>query len=114
MPHASPRQHRRPSPRPADVYARLVGCLEIARGLVKKAGHAVIENTSAPDPETILPADVYDMASLVLGEVAFLHALHPDPNPPYPFEGNVPGRKLPSHVFQLVGVLEQQLQQLAK
>ncbi len=100
--------------RPADVYARLVGCLEVARMLVKKAGHPVIETSPAPDPSTVLPSDVYDLASLVLGEVAFLHALNPDPNPPYPFEGNVPGRKLPSHVFQLVGVLEQQLQQLAK
>jgi hypothetical protein len=101
--------------RPSDVYARLAGCLEVARGLVGKAGHAVIERApQAGDAAGVLPSDVFDMASLVLAEVAFLHALKQDPNPPYPFEGNAPGRKLPSHVFQLAGVLEQQLGQLAK
>lgn len=100
--------------RPADCYQRLAGCLELARALARKGGHAVIDAAPATDPETIQPSDVYDLATLVLGEVAFLHALQPDPNPPYPFEGNVPGRKLPAHVWQLVGTLEQQLQQLAK
>lgn len=99
--------------RPADVYARLLACLELTRTLVKRAGHPVIDHLGAPEPDTIRPADVYDLASLVLGEIAFLHALAPDPNPPYPFEGNTPGRKLPAHCFQLVGVLEQQLRQLA-
>jgi hypothetical protein len=99
--------------RPADCFARLHGCLELARRIVSKAGRPVIEDITRPDPDTIRPADVYDMASLVLGEVAFLHALEPDRNPPYPFEGNVPGRKLPAHCYQLIGVLEQQLRQLA-
>jgi hypothetical protein len=52
------------------------------------------------------------MATLVLGEVAFLHAVHENAAAPYPFEGNEPGRKLPSHVWQLAGVLEHQLQAL--
>jgi hypothetical protein len=100
--------------RPADCYQRLVRCLELARALVRGHGQPVIETTPALDSDTVLPSDVYDMASLVLGEVAYLHSLKPDTNPPYPFEGNIPGRKLPSHVWQLVGVLEQQLQQLGK
>lgn len=100
--------------RPGDCFQRLAGCLELSRALIKKAGHPVIDNLALPDQDSILPSDVYDIASLVLGQVAFLHALAPDPNPPYPFEGNTPGRKLPSHCFQLIGVLEQQLQQLAR
>jgi hypothetical protein len=97
--------------RPADCYERLQGCLELARGLVKKAGHAVIERAPVAG-DGALPSDVYDLATLVLGEVAFLHAIAKNAPAPYPFEGNEPGRKLPSHVWQLAGVLEQQLQTL--
>ena len=99
--------------RPADCYERLQGCLDIARGLVKKSGHPVIERAPVAG-EGALPSDVYDMATLVLGEVAFLHAVHENAPAPYPFEGNEPGRKLPSHVWQLAGVLEQQLHALAR
>jgi len=101
--------------RPADCYERLAACLELARGLVKHAGHAVIDRPPAPgDVNAVLPSDVYDLATLLLGEVAFLHAVRKDAAAPYPFEGNEPGRKLPSHVWQLAGVLEQQLQQLSR
>ena len=99
--------------RPADCYERLTSCLESARALVKKAGHAVIDRPAAPgDVNAVLPSDVYDLATLVVGEVAFLHAVRKDAAAPYPFEGNEPGRKLPSHVWQLAGVLEQQLKAL--
>jgi hypothetical protein len=98
--------------RPSDCYDRLRSCLELVRARIKAAGQPVIEHAPEPGDSTV-PSDVYDLASLVLGEVAFLHALQPDPNPPYPWEGNAPGRKLPSHVYQLAGVLEQQLRQLA-
>jgi hypothetical protein len=75
----------------------------------------VIETTPAPgDAANVLPSDVYDLASLLLGEVAFLHSIAKDAHAPYPFEANAPGRKLPSHVWQLAGVLEQQLTQLAR
>jgi hypothetical protein len=101
--------------RPADCYDRLSKCLELARQLVSKAGHPVIAAAPTPGDATgVVPADVYDLASLVLGEVAYLHALRKDVAPPYPFEGNLPGRKLPSHVWQLAGVLEQQLAQLGR
>jgi len=99
--------------RPADCYERLTVCLEAARALVKKAGHAVIDRAAAPgDANAVLPSDVYDLATLVLGEVAFLHAVRKDAPAPYPFEGNEPGRRLPSHVWQLAGVLDHQLSTL--
>jgi hypothetical protein len=101
--------------RPADCYDKLSSCLEAARALVRRAGQPVIEKApAAGGVEAVLPSDVYDLAALVLGEVAYLHALGSDPNPPYPFEGNVPGRKLPAHVWQLSSLLEQQLQHLAR
>jgi len=110
----------KPSPfqrgkRPADCYERLTQCLERARGLVAKTGQPVIAAApKAGDAQTVVPADVFDLASLVLGEVAYLHALKKNVAPPYPFEGNSPGRKLPSHVWQLAGTLEQQLTELGR
>jgi hypothetical protein len=101
--------------RPADCYERLSACMPLIRTLVQRAGHPIIHRT--PDPggaDAVLPSDVYDLASLVLGEIVFLHAQTADANPPYPFEGGTAARKLPSHVWQLSGVLEQQLQRLAK
>lgn len=99
--------------RPADCYARLTACLGATRTLIERAGHPVIAGAMVAGDETqIVPSDVFDLASLVLGEIAFLHALKADANPPHPWEGNAPGRKLPSHVWQLAGVLEAQLQRL--
>jgi hypothetical protein len=101
--------------RPADCYDRLTTCLEHARALVRRAGHPVIDAApAAGDPSAVVPSDVYDLASLVLAEVAFLHAHVKSAQPMHPFESNSPGRRLPSHVWQLAGVLEQQLAQLAR
>ncbi len=101
--------------RPADCYDRLTQCLELARALVRKTNHPVIDVAPrAGEPGGVVPSDVYDLASLVLGEVAYLHALKKDVPAPYPFEGNAPGRKLPAHVWQLAGTLEQQLTQLGR
>nr|HEX4313802.1 hypothetical protein [Kofleriaceae bacterium] len=100
--------------RPADCYRRLQGCLESARAIARRNKHQVIDSFTAPSEDSVLPSDVFDVATLVLGEVAFLHSHSKDATPLYPFEANMPGRKLPAHVFQLAGVLEKQLQQLAK
>ena len=99
--------------RPGDCYQRLSGCVAGVRKLLAKAGQPVIETPpDAGDVAGVLPSDCYDVASLLLCEVATLHALGNDANPPYPFEGSQPGRRLPSHVYQLAGVVEAQLQQL--
>ena len=101
--------------RPADVYDRVLGSVERLRGIVTRSGLTMLEQPvpRTPDEET-LPSDCYDIASLALAEVAFLHAHIADANPPYPFEANAPGRKLPANCFQIAGVLEQQLTQLDK
>lgn len=95
--------------RPADCYKRMAGCLELTRQAAKKAGLPMIDQAPGSNEDLVLPSDCFDLATLVLGEVAFLHAHKKESTAPYPFEANVPGRKLPSHVFQLVGVLEKQL-----
>ena len=101
--------------RPADVYDRILGAVERLRGIVTRSGLSMLEQpvTRAHDEET-LPSDCYDVASLALAEVAFLHAHTTDANPPYPFEANSPGRKLPAHCFQIAGLLDQHREKLDK
>jgi hypothetical protein len=102
--------------RPADCYDRLASCVAMLQKVVGRSGLQVMQQAPERpgDGNEVVPGDVYDIASLALAEVAFLHAHQADTNPPYPFEANAPGRKLPSHVFQLAGVLETQLNALAK
>ena len=58
------------------------------------------------------PADVYDVASLMVAELNHLHSRLPSGKPPR--QVFAPGRKFPSHVYQRVGLLEVQLEQLEK
>lgn len=96
---------------PAHCYERLEACLARAAALVGKRGHKALEERGAP-PD-VLPGDVYDLANLVLGEVAYLHALAPDAAPLHAFEPPVGGHRLPAHVYQLACTLEAQLAALS-
>ncbi len=102
--------------RPVDCFDRLASCVTKLQKIVAKSGLGMLQQPpERPGGENdVVPGDVYDLASLALAEVAFLHAHQSDANPPYPFEANSPGRKLPSHVFQLAGALESQLETLTK
>jgi len=102
-----------PRKQPADVYRRLTGCLdqigEIARRLNLKV---VTLKISEADMARATPSDVHDIASLVVSELAYMHARLPDARPAR--EVFYPGRKFPSHVYQRVGILEGQLLELQR
>ena len=66
----------------------------------------------AEELAVVTPSDVYDVASLLVAELAHLHRQFPDAEPPH--ETYYPGRKFPSHVYQRVGILESQLIELEK
>jgi len=53
---------------------------------------------------------VYDMATLLVSDLAYLHAYLQDPDPPKPTP--YPGRLFPSHVYQQASVLLNQLEEL--
>jgi hypothetical protein len=92
--------------RPADCYVQLERCLALTTALIAKAGHPTLaQKGQLPDA---LPGDVYDLAYLVVGELAFLHSLGAYP-PVQPYETAGCGHRLPSHVHQLARVLEAQL-----
>lgn len=98
--------------RPSDCYDRLHGCLGLVRGALEGAGKNALQITPRGELDAV-PGDVFDLASLVLAEVAYLHGTTSSAAP-YPFEVQSASRRLPSHCFQRIGLLEAQLQQLAK
>jgi hypothetical protein len=96
--------------RPADCYARLESCLEKVNQLIVKAGQQAL--VARGTPKDIVPGDVYDLASLVVGELAFLHSLSATAAPVHAFEPGAAGHVLPAHVDQLARTLEGQLAKL--
>ncbi len=99
--------------RPADVYRRLVGCFERTRRIAEGLGIQVLAlEVGAEELAAVTPSDVYDIASLLVAELAHLHTQFRDVEPPH--ETYYPGRKFPSHVYQRAGILESQLIELQK
>ena len=97
--------------KPADCYARLEGCLQRAATVIGKRGGTTL--AARGTPPDIAPGDVYDLANLVLGELAYLHELTTDAQPLHAFEPASTGHRLPSHVHQLARTLEAQLATLS-
>jgi len=97
--------------KPSDCYARLAAALATTGKLIAKRGGTALD--AHGEPAVIAPTDVYDLATVVLGEVAFLHALTEGAAAVQPFEPHGEGHRLPSHVHQLVRTLEAQLASLS-
>ena len=58
----------------------------------------------------VAPSDVYDIAALLVSELNYLHTQRKGAEPPRKVFN--PGRKLPSHVYQRIGVLCKQMKRL--
>jgi len=99
--------------RPANVYARLVGVFEMVRETAQLSGLNMLELASSPSSlEEKTPSDVYDIASLLVSELAYLHQQVKQLEPPQPVY--YPGRKLPADVYQRAGILDAQMATLLK
>jgi hypothetical protein len=98
---------------PRDVYQRLVGCFSVIREIAAISGLGTLElQTSADHLEHVTPSDVYDIASLLVSELAYIHAqLDGAKSPRQVYD---PGRKFPSDVDQRAGILEAQLLELRR
>lgn len=96
---------------PSDVFFHLLGCLDdISRIYAERGMGALTLDASQVGGGSITPSDVFDVASLVVARLDFLHRSEPNlakPRPAYH-----PRRKFPSDVFQRVGILKAQLRQL--
>ncbi len=97
-----------PGKRPVDVYRRLIECFPSIQRIAAASGLSVCKlQVEESMLEEVEPSDVYDLASLVVAELAYLHSRADDAQ--VPREVYYSGRKFPSHVFQRAGLLQQQL-----
>lgn len=97
---------------PADVYERLLVCYERLHTISVRSKQQMLLITPAADTDAhlITPSDVYDLATLLRAQLEFLDQVanaRPSERAVY-----IPGRKVPSDVFQRSGILHQQLRQL--
>ena len=118
-------QKKDPSPLPSfqrrktpnDVFLQLIRCFERLEVFAKASGVPILhlDGTAARKVASeypIQPGNVYDLATLILSDLAYIHGKkYPEKAiPGVPF----PGTKLPSHVFQLVRGLQEQLNDLVR
>jgi hypothetical protein len=93
---------------PRDVYRQLLTCLARIREIFDKSDLKILDiEVSDEAMEQATPSDVYDLASVLVAELAYLHRLQPDAEPPPAVF--YPGRKFPSHVHQTARLLDRQL-----
>ena len=94
-----------------DAHAELIRCFERVRALAPRYGAtALILESSASEGQAPTPADVHELAGLVVSELVHLHAQRPQLGPALlPVD---PGPKSPAQVYQRVQVLSLQLSAL--
>ncbi len=99
--------------RPADVMKRLAQCFEIVRSIAEAKGLQVLQfDIDDASQKAITPSDVYDIAALLVAELAYLDRTLV--NTSAPRKMRYPGRKVPSDVYQRAGILLRQLEQIKK
>jgi hypothetical protein len=96
--------------KPQHCYETLSSCLAVAADHISKKGEQAL--VARGTPADVVPGDVYDLAILVLGEMAFLHSLTPNAPTLQPFTPVGRGHRLPADVHQLARTLEKQLTSL--
>ena len=101
---------------PGEAFLRLVDCFERLESVAKLSNASVlhfdrIAVNKAVNHYDFHPSDVYDMATLLVSDLAFLHSKIKDLDSPaiVPYPG---GHIFPSHVYQQAGILYRQLVEL--
>jgi hypothetical protein len=98
---------------PWDVYYRLSGCYTVLANIARVSKIKMLTlATQKLDRSEIQPNDVYDLATLIVSELAYLHDHLPKVNPPTPVRPSEP--TLPSHAYQQAGGLLAQLRVLQR
>ena len=97
--------------RPTDVMKRLVQCSELVRSIAEAEGLQVLQfSLDESSLEAVSPSDVYDVAALLVAEMAYLDRMLVDTKAVR--KARYPGRKVPSDVYQRAGILLQQLKEI--
>ena len=93
------------------MYRLLLGCFELVRSIAEQSDLQILELwVDDADIDTVTPSDVYDIASLLVSELAYLDRQLNDS--PSKRKARYPGHKVPSDVFQRVGILNGQLEEI--
>ncbi len=102
-----------PNKMPGDVFLRLLECADIIQNIFTIANLQALQiHSDHVNKADITPSDVFDLASLIVSRLDFLHKhFHITKTPRETF---YPGRQYPAHVYQRAGILLSQLQQLER
>jgi hypothetical protein len=100
---------------PADVFLRLVECYAILEKIAQQSSIPVLHldlpaAQSVGSSRQLEPSDVYDLATLLVSDLAYFHAQLKSTDSPAPIP--YPGRTFPSLVHQQATILLHQLQAL--
>lgn len=100
--------------RPADVYARILECLDIVAEIASQTGVEIVDLSSRRNvPDDVEPGHVYDLAKMLLADLALIAAtLGAEPIEPESIPR--PKHVFPSHAFERAGILRTQLELLAQ
>lgn len=110
MPPTPPLEHGKI---PGDTFFKLNGCLQIIERIAAKSGVKTMKlDVSAVEREKLTPADVQNMAAIIIAELSYLHSLQKNAKPAR--QAIYPARKFPSLVYQRAGILEAQLSGLLR
>ncbi|MYE84494.1 MAG: hypothetical protein F4X36_22140 [Gammaproteobacteria bacterium] len=98
---------------PADVYRRVLECLELATVIGEKRDIQMLRLNLRRElrRRDIAPADVYDLATTLLSELAYLTLVLEAKDVPAQ-EIPRPKHIFPSHVFRMAGMLQDELARL--
>lgn len=98
---------------PADVYRRVLECLELATVIGESQGIAMLELNLRRElrRRDIAPADVYDLATTLLSELAHLTLVLDTKDVPTPAVER-PKHVFPAHVYRMAGMLQDELARL--
>ena len=98
---------------PADVYRRVLECLELATVIGERRGVSTLNLNLRRElrRRDIAPADVYDLATTLLSELAYLTLVLDAKDVPAP-PVERPKHVFPSHVYRMAGMLQDELARL--
>jgi len=95
---------------PADVFHRLVKSYNLIHNIAARSKITTLQLEVQNSLHKIAPSDVYDIASLIVSDLAYINTKLPKYTFPRPVFD--PGRKYPSDVYQRVSILEKQIKAL--
>jgi len=96
--------------RPIDVLKRLLESYNHIRLIAARSKLRMLQLDVEISDIDVAPSDVYDIASLIVSELAYMNSKLPRPSLPRPVFDS--GRKFPSDVFQRASILKKQIELL--